>query len=97
MKLPMPEFEPGPYVAYVSFDEFRRRIMISFGYAAGYDGRSPNDNPGKSADEQAWWLEGWNRGAAIFDVVQVRKAPPAAIAPASRPVESVVRKPRNLF
>lgn len=51
------------YIPYVTYEQFRQRVMVSYGFEAGYSGVSRDVNPGKSADERAWWLEGWQRGS----------------------------------
>ncbi len=105
----MSEYNPGPYPGHVPTEQFHKDIMVSFGYAAGYDGEPIEKNPGKTPDERAWWEEGWNRAVAVCSGFKSTKAAslsavsvspePSRIAPdaVSQPVAKPVQKSRNLF
>ena len=89
-----------PYLGNVPYDEFRRRVMASLGYAAGYDGEPQDRNPGTSDEERVWWDEAWCRGAAIFENVPVSDPNKVVVLIPVEPVPTVpvpAKKPTSLF
>ncbi len=88
-----------PYLGNVPHDDFRRRVMASFGFAAGYDGELQDKNQGTREDERAWWFEGWCRGIAIFENFPVSDPNKVVVLTPVEPVPTAAtaKKPTSLF